>query len=246
MPAYLYLALMVIAASQLQAQDTLYKVDGSKAIAKILEINEVQVKYKLFSNQEGPTYVISKDHVLKIVYATGQIEVFPGKVSDNTMPVQNADPRITDFGRNFISVDVFDLFAGALTIGYEYIFKSGLSSLKVPLSIGIIERDSYRQTKTFGTGLDYSFYPYGQGRFTFFYGPSFEYKRFKLSYYDNESNSSYALLGQIGLLFQPEKHFNISFTLGLGYARIIEKDPYYNHNYGQMVARAGLNIGYKF
>lgn len=133
-----------------------------------------------------------------------------------------------------------------LSVGYEYTFKSGLSSIKVPVSFGLNNNAYYYEYKTFGTGLDFNLYPYGQGRAKFFYGPSFEYKKFRTTNFMTEVNSAYTFLLQAGFLFQPEKHLNISVVAGIGYMHLFWNAPDPYSNKGDVATRLGLNAGYKF
>jgi len=247
----------------LHAQDTLYRKDGAKQIAKILEVNETQVKYKPGSNLNGPTYVINKDDVIKIVYETGGVDVFPKKITDDLIPKRKEDPRSNDFGKNFISVNVPDIWFGSLTLNYEHTFKSGDFSFKCPLSLGLVSmglanaptryydnRGYYDRDKIFSTGLDFYYYPIGQGKARVFFGPSVEYGQFNYwtylynpnppynSYTQKERATYHAILMQNGLLLQPSKHFNISINAGIGYSSAIR--------YSTITVRGGLNIGYKF
>lgn len=246
MRTYLYIVMLVFASDYLQSQDTLYKVDGFVLIVKIMEVNATQIKYLPYDDQAGLTHVISKGNVLKIIYESGLIEDFSKSVAAMAAPVPVVDPIATDFGRNFISLDVLDLLsASSLTFGYEYTFKSGLFGMKVPLSFGLNNKSGYDGSNVFGTGLDLNIYPFGQGKSKFFYGPSFEYKKFKTINMASDINSAYAFLFQAGFLFQPHKHFNISVAAGIGYARLI-RDDYLYESKGDVAARLGLNIGYKF
>jgi len=43
------------------AQDVIVKKDGSTILAKVLEVNTDNIKYKKHSNQNGPTY-FQTDH----------------------------------------------------------------------------------------------------------------------------------------------------------------------------------------
>ena len=42
----------------LSAQDVIVKRDGSTILSKVLEVNKTDIKYKKFSNLNGPTYTI--------------------------------------------------------------------------------------------------------------------------------------------------------------------------------------------
>jgi len=59
------------------AQDMLFKLDGEQVEVKVLEITPSEVKYKLTSNPEGPTYVLPKKEVYMVEYANGSKEIFP-------------------------------------------------------------------------------------------------------------------------------------------------------------------------
>lgn len=68
------------------AQDIITTKDGSDIQARILEVTNSEVKYKRFSNLEGPTFTISKSDILIVRYENGENEVF--KESDNVQQNQ--------------------------------------------------------------------------------------------------------------------------------------------------------------
>jgi hypothetical protein len=280
---YLLLFLLLLSVSA-SAQDLLQKTDGSRVEVKVLEISDTQVRYKLKSNPTGPTYVISKEDVIQITYESGVTEVIPKQVKrpseQELPPYKDPDELETNFGHHFISVNLADMLAEALTMGYEYTFKSGDFSLKVPVSLGLGNNDMYNngygygyynnslgyynRDKIFSTGLDFYYYPFGQGKAKYFFGPSFEYGQFKSrvvfnDYNGQQWNESFkgnfrSLLLQNGFLFQPAKHFNISLNLGLGFSNVrinefkVPANTYFNYyDAGARVAlRGGLNMGIKF
>ena len=57
-------------------QDVIVKKDGSTILSKVLEVNIDNIKYKKFSNQNGPTYTISKSDLLSINYENGEKDDF--------------------------------------------------------------------------------------------------------------------------------------------------------------------------
>lgn len=59
----------------IKAQDIVYLNNGDKFETIIKEINTVEIKYKNFSNPDGPTYVILKNNVLFIEYKNGTVEI---------------------------------------------------------------------------------------------------------------------------------------------------------------------------
>ncbi len=60
----------------INAQDVIVKRDGSTIISKVLEVNTSNIKYKKYSNQDGPTYTINKADVMTINYENGEKDVF--------------------------------------------------------------------------------------------------------------------------------------------------------------------------
>lgn len=64
------------------AQDVIVKKDGSTIVSKVLEITSTEVKYKKFTNQNGPTYTILKDEVQAINYENGEKDVFETATSN--------------------------------------------------------------------------------------------------------------------------------------------------------------------
>ena len=57
-------------------QDMIVKKDGSIVKAKILEVNDADIKYKKADNPDGPTYTVSKANLTSINYANGEVEKF--------------------------------------------------------------------------------------------------------------------------------------------------------------------------
>lgn len=58
------------------AQDVIVKNDGSTISSKVTEITSTEIKYKKFSNLNGPTYTIGKSEVNYINYENGEKETF--------------------------------------------------------------------------------------------------------------------------------------------------------------------------
>jgi len=73
------------------SQDIITKNDSVKIEAKIIEVGLNAIKYKKFSNQDGPVYVISKSDIHDILYKNGEQDIF------NESPVASVAP---DFKEN--------------------------------------------------------------------------------------------------------------------------------------------------
>lgn len=67
---------LLISVFGLFAQDSILKINGETISAKVLEIGTDNVKYKKFSNIDGPLYSISKDEIKEILFKNGDKESF--------------------------------------------------------------------------------------------------------------------------------------------------------------------------
>ena len=76
-------------AQTVSAQDVIVKRDGSTILSKVLEVNTADIKYKKFSNQNGPTYTINISDVMVINYENGEKDTFNSS-STNTTPTSSA------------------------------------------------------------------------------------------------------------------------------------------------------------
>jgi hypothetical protein len=81
-------------AQTVRKNDLIIKRDSSKIEALILEIDGLVIKYKKYSDQEGPTFSIGKRDVATIVYGNGEVENFPveAEVYFDEVPIPGAVP----------------------------------------------------------------------------------------------------------------------------------------------------------
>ena len=68
--------LLLLSSTSAFAQDVIVKKDGATILSKVIEIGTSEVKYKKFSNQNGPTYTIRISDILSINYQNGEREEF--------------------------------------------------------------------------------------------------------------------------------------------------------------------------
>ena len=69
--------LLAACCSHAAAQDIITLRNGTEIIAQVLEVNINDVRYKKYSNLDGPVYTESKRDILMIAYANGEKDVFP-------------------------------------------------------------------------------------------------------------------------------------------------------------------------
>ncbi len=284
------LFLVLLGSSQLFAQDSLFRANGRVSNVRIMEVNSTQVKYRNPEGQGGPLFVLNRMEVEKIIYADGRVERFNAASNTEVGPnlsygsvwgqTPKVDPLRTNFKRRYLNLSITDYFAGALTIGYEYFTKAGDYSLRVPVSLGfktlglssynIPETEYegrqayYRENKKFSTGFECFYYPYGQGKVRYYFGPAIEMGWF--SYTDEvrtnvfpytinnkEMNGSFqSVLVHNGILFQPTAEINFNIGIGLGYcqSRFRHQDvngfETISSKRSEFAARFALTVGYKF
>ncbi len=72
---FLVIFLMCISTT-LFAQDLITKKSGEDIKAKVLEVNQTEIKFKKTDNPDGPTFTISKSEILMIRYSNGTKDIF--------------------------------------------------------------------------------------------------------------------------------------------------------------------------
>ena len=87
----IFFLLALFTSLTVHCQDVIVKRDGSTILSKVLEVNTADIKYKKFSNQNGPTYTINKSELLSINYENGEKDVFENSSSPATI-VTTAPP----------------------------------------------------------------------------------------------------------------------------------------------------------
>jgi hypothetical protein len=115
------------------SQDILYLSNGDKLSAKITEINPTDVKYKDFTNLNGPTYVISNSELVLIQYSNGTTQVInsnprpiePKKESPLTTSTKVIEtkkttlPNLYYMNSNLLSINALALTNGDVTLIYD-------------------------------------------------------------------------------------------------------------------------------
>ena len=83
------------------AQDIIVTTDAKKIEAQILEVSKSEIKYKEYDNLDGPTFIISTDEIISIIYKNGKVVLYnqqaENKVKQDTKSTssdQNKDENI--------------------------------------------------------------------------------------------------------------------------------------------------------
>jgi len=123
----LFLLAITSIASQLSAQDKIYKLKGPAINAKVIEVGIDEIKYKLYDNPDGPVYVVEKSSLDHIVFADGRVEKYKISFKD---PANYEGQLTRGIKINFL----------APLLGYTQVYyEKSVSPLKAyELSAGII------------------------------------------------------------------------------------------------------------
>ena len=151
------------------AQDKIMFIDGTEILSKVIEINNTEIKYKLFDNQDGPTIITLKKNIFIIKYENGTKEVFTENlIKDSPKNIQVETELITNYcvkkGNKIIDAFygvTFNNYGASTSINYwptphnitnRYCVGGALEYL-VNDKIGIGAEITYRELS--GTGYDY-------------------------------------------------------------------------------------------
>jgi hypothetical protein len=248
------------------AQDKIYKSDNSVIEAKVLEVGMDQIKYRSFSNLDGPIYTMPKSEIAIIIYQNGQHETFSKNNKALSGQERSTSTFVYDSLKNsVISVNLVDVIFSNFTFSYEHFNNSKRVGIKIPFSVGLREENAYsygyygynyyrnfNDTKIYSIGLDADFYPNGQKkRFSYYLGPSFVYGEFNYVSYNYFSSSyiysyrkgqHFGLLLNNGVVFKPSRSIAIALSTGIGF----KKEITIYSDYIEPSAAVALNIGYIF
>ncbi len=244
---FLLIAYCLLSTFSASAQDTIYKRNKEIIQAKIIEIGLDEIKYKMPNYVDGPTIVIAKDQIWKIIFASGVIQLM-------TPEMFNPENYSTQ-KKNAIKIDFLAPMFRHVTFIYEHRLKPGQS---IEASIGIIGvgfnfdegteqkgafvRFGYKFIKSpdyYLRGMKYAHIlkgSYIRPEILFgSYSESYSYQEY--NYYGYPSNTTTTIndritYGAFQLSFGKQFIFNdlflVDYYLGVGYAFSHNKGSYYN------------------
>lgn len=108
----------ILISSVLYSQDIIVKKNNETIKAKIIEVNQNDIKYQKWDNLNGPIYTIQKTDIVSIVYQNGDAESFLSQ--EESRFVSTTDPKDLDIYD--VIKDRNKLFKGECIhiSGYEY------------------------------------------------------------------------------------------------------------------------------
>ncbi len=157
---YIALFLACFSAAGAFSQDQLFRKDNSKTEVKILEVTPNEIRYKLFTYQDGPIITVLKSEVALVIYQNGTHETFntPPAVQSQPVMIYSADParlrakqrvyedsmrlvryREATSAKNLLSLNLLEPLNGSFGVSYLREFADGLFHVYVPVSAGFSE-----------------------------------------------------------------------------------------------------------
>jgi hypothetical protein len=261
MMKHLFIFLSVLALHKAAAQDIITLVRGGNIQAKVQEVKSKEIVYKKFSNPNGPNYYIDIEDVEKINYEGGTVDIFEANPNAGTPFSYNSKGSSKDFGDNIISINIPDILFQNITFSYERIVgKQKKLGLRVPMSVSLYGDNNnnlnFNSYNIFYSGIDFNYYPTGQGQARLFLGPvlrtgyarvrSEMYDEFLMYFTNSTVNTGYfSFMLQGGFIFTPVKELIISSSFGVGSRRYFTAAPN-NGNLAQPTATFHFSVGYRF
>ena len=122
----LFLTLFLVGAVGF-SQDKIVKKGGEILEVKILEISPNEIKYYIFSDPEGPIYIMDKDRILEVVFENGRVERYQSPLKDSELYL--------DQKKNAVKMNFISPILGYTQLAYERSLKPGRG---YEASLGII------------------------------------------------------------------------------------------------------------
>lgn len=118
------LLLMLLTVTLMNAQDVIVKNDGSTIICKVSEVGTSEVKYKKFSNLDGPMYSISVEDIQNINFENGEKEEFEEKTISEKSHNQKNSNVFLNYGTELPIQVVSPVRARDVSVGQEISFRT--------------------------------------------------------------------------------------------------------------------------
>lgn len=113
---------LFVSAAAFSQSDTIYVAKNKKIACKILEINDLEIKYKPAGNLDGPLYIIDKSTVIKYTLSNG----FTEQITKDELSIEHEHKEILG-NRQVIKFSPFSFAFSHLTFSYESVIKVGMN-----------------------------------------------------------------------------------------------------------------------
>jgi len=217
MKKYILILIVIGSINLCKAQDQLFKKDNSKLLVKVTEVSPEEIKYKLFNNLNGPTYVVSKSEVALLIYENGQHEVMNTSAEPLATPQRPMKPQSgmnkSDSLKYYkyqssLALNFFSFINSEVGLIYQREFLKSNLNIIIPIAVGldkpIMTESIYFQNgnggiqlknKLFEVGFGINYYPSLRFPVNYYVGPAFRYMQYACkqtyTYYTPSTPPSY-------------------------------------------------------
>jgi hypothetical protein len=146
-----------------QAQDMIYKKDGSSVSAKVYEVSNDKIRYKRFDNLQGPFYYLHKGEIDHIEYENGTVESY------KSFP-QNK-PRKFGIGANAGGPSIFYSVELDYRISHNIDIEAGLGNTGAWAGVNYLFRDLRYESVSPYIGFNVNYWVINQLPLQGFYAP---------------------------------------------------------------------------
>lgn len=234
-------------------QDLIIRTNGDTIKGYISEVQKDGIRYRKSDDRSQPVYTVDKVLVKKVVYESGEVEVFEATKEDKQKQEYNFNHRLS-----WVYTDVF---IARFMVAYEYITPKGYLGIRVPICVGstLSNFSGSGAGLTYVSGLDLNIYPTtARGPVKYFFGPQVRVGYSPNDLFENRESIFTSVTFNNGLSVNIIPELNISLYLGLGFKYSHYKDYYYyydpqsqqyvkeNYNATYPHATFGMSVGYNF
>lgn len=189
-----------------KAQDQLYKRDNSKILVKIQEVNPDEIKYKLYSNLNGPVLSEARNNVILIIYESGLHEVISPTLPEVPAQMNYPTGSMLTMSKNdslafykyskSLSINFANFMNNELGLMYQYENYKSNYSIVIPMAVGV-EKPGVTQSiyfngnttpyngshytlnkKLFEIGFGVNYYPSFRSNVNYYIGPVFKFMQY--------------------------------------------------------------------
>jgi len=141
------------------AQDIIITKKGERIEAKVITVYEAVIKYALFSDPDGPTFLIMKSKIESLTYANGVVEILENEKSNtaesNVIALNTAKPE--KIFKNVIKVKPLATVIGAVLGFFELDLQYArylTPKIAIPVEVDFVGGGNLGMAFGFMTGIE--------------------------------------------------------------------------------------------
>jgi len=237
---YIFILFIALTGLQARAQDSLRMRTGAVYSVKIIEITDTQVKYRTYSNPDGPLYNVAKNTIQSMKLEGQRWEFLSPEIAEyrrkSSNPARNNHNNVER--SHYIALNLTDLIRTDLTVFYEWMMPGNKIALRVPVTYGFRSAHfnlvqslgnpfAFARNTVFKAGLDLRIHSgQGYGRVRYVFGPGIYYVRLNRvtsdlyttdpAYMVFRQTNAMRILFMNGLQITPAEFIQFGFESGVG------------------------------